>query len=173
MNNGSASTCVRPQGSFIINLTWASVGICRDVSDWRVLSDVVSLSDHMYITFSYKNVIGAQRLVNYKRYPQWNVKNLDRDLFKESLTWLCKDELGNDFVDSLSARLTGLMISACDRAKRLGIRCKKRGVYWWNDSVAPGNAVQSHSSQDQSAAVIIGMIWNSCTALLEGHCAIR
>jgi len=37
-------SCVRPQGSSIIDLIWSSADVFRCVSDWQVLSDVISLS---------------------------------------------------------------------------------------------------------------------------------
>ncbi|CAH0724206.1 unnamed protein product, partial [Brenthis ino] len=50
LNQGSISTCVRWQGESIVDLTWASTSASRMVSDWRVAEDVVTLSDHRYIT---------------------------------------------------------------------------------------------------------------------------
>lgn len=50
-NVGNCPTCVRPQGSSIIDLIWVSPGLLRRVREWRVRHDILSLSDHLYITF--------------------------------------------------------------------------------------------------------------------------
>lgn len=43
-------TCVRPQGTSIVDLTWASPEVVR-VEDWRVLEDVETCFDHAYIQY--------------------------------------------------------------------------------------------------------------------------
>jgi len=51
INSDASPTCVRFNGASVIDLTWSSAGICNLLSDWRVLSDEVSLSDYRYIVF--------------------------------------------------------------------------------------------------------------------------
>lgn len=51
MNIGNVPTCVRHQGSSIVDLTWASPSMTSRVSEWVVREDLESLSDHVYITF--------------------------------------------------------------------------------------------------------------------------
>jgi len=48
INSGNVPTCVRHNGSSIIDLTWSSASICGMFSGWRVLPDVMSLSDHRH-----------------------------------------------------------------------------------------------------------------------------
>lgn len=47
MNIGSDPTCIRPQGSSIVDLTWASASIASHITDWRVRQDMESLSDSL------------------------------------------------------------------------------------------------------------------------------
>lgn len=49
MNTGTRSTCVRPQGESIVDLTWADPSAACLIRDWRVVTDTESLSDHRYI----------------------------------------------------------------------------------------------------------------------------
>ncbi|EFN60834.1 hypothetical protein EAG_00376, partial [Camponotus floridanus] len=51
VNVGSVPTCVRTQGSSIVDTTWSSADMISKVSRWRVEEDEISLSDHRYITF--------------------------------------------------------------------------------------------------------------------------
>jgi len=82
MNVGNTPTCVRHNGSSIIDLTWSSANICGLISDWCVLSDVLSLSDHRYITFSFGEDVGGHT-GKCARYFRWNTKTLDKELFRE------------------------------------------------------------------------------------------
>jgi len=51
LNEGRASTCVRPRGEFIVDITMASPSAAHRVSNWRVVEDMrgETLSDHQYI----------------------------------------------------------------------------------------------------------------------------
>lgn len=49
--NTEKPTCIRPQGSSIIDLTWISPDLIQHIRNWRVEEEVESLSDHVYISF--------------------------------------------------------------------------------------------------------------------------
>jgi len=88
VNTGCVPTCVRHNGTSIIDLTWSSASICGMFSGWRILPDVVSLSDHRYIVFDFGEPLGGHT-GRRARYPRWNAKTLDRDLFGEIVGWYC------------------------------------------------------------------------------------
>jgi len=135
MNVGNEPTCVRSNGSSIIDLTWASASVSRLVSNWRVLTDSISLSDHRYITFDFGEPLGG-RTGSSARYPRWNTKTLDRELLREVVGWLCDGGFPGDSVGDFSAHIVGAMSSACNvSAKKLKYRDTRRGVYWWNDTL--------------------------------------
>lgn len=48
LNKGRASTCVRPQGESIVDITFGSQWVAQRVQSWRVLG-IESLLDHLYI----------------------------------------------------------------------------------------------------------------------------
>lgn len=86
-NTGNAPTCVRPQGSSIIDLTWASSLAIRLVDGWMVRGDVETLSDHLYITFTVGNrPVFAEGNVLSRR---WNLSKMDKSTFALSLEWAC------------------------------------------------------------------------------------
>lgn len=78
-NVGNCPTCVRSQGSSIIDLTWVSPGLLRGVREWRV-QDILSLSDHLYITFSVSEVPAPRRADPVFSRPRWNFKKADLEL---------------------------------------------------------------------------------------------
>ncbi|CAH2055625.1 unnamed protein product, partial [Iphiclides podalirius] len=52
LNCGTAQTCVRVQGGSIVDLSFASPAVAQAVRDRRVMGEVETLSDHLYIRFS-------------------------------------------------------------------------------------------------------------------------
>lgn len=52
LNDGTAPTCVRPQGTSIIDLTWITSDATRWAAavEWKVLNDTETLSDHKYVS---------------------------------------------------------------------------------------------------------------------------
>jgi len=136
INVGNEPTCIKQNGSSIIDLTWSSANICRLFSDWRVLNEAVSLSDHQYIVYNFGESLGGHT-GRSARYPRWNVRTLDRELFREAVGWLCEGGFPVGTVDDLASGITRAMSSACDVAmKRLKYRDNRRGVYWWSETVA-------------------------------------
>jgi len=56
VNKCGAYTCIRPQGSSVVDLTFVSYGILDRIFNWRIREDLESLSDHLYINFEISNV---------------------------------------------------------------------------------------------------------------------
>ncbi|XP_032690750.1 uncharacterized protein LOC116853689 [Odontomachus brunneus] len=52
INTGSVSTCVRPQGESIVDLTFGNRPAVRTVRDWRVATETDINSDHLLIEMS-------------------------------------------------------------------------------------------------------------------------
>lgn len=57
LNDGRASTCIRPNGESIVDLTWASPLAADRVGNWKVLTNVESLSDHAYIEMTFRKPV--------------------------------------------------------------------------------------------------------------------
>ncbi|KMQ90130.1 reverse transcriptase [Lasius niger] len=138
-NVGSVPTCVRPQGSSIINLTWVSPRAIGLVDDWSVREDVETLSDHSYITFSVGFPL-VRSTSGGRTGRRWNLSKMDMTAFDLSLTWACYDDsLGEDAfsVKDFAQWLDDTIEEACDAsAPRIGPKQPKRAAYWWSDSIA-------------------------------------
>jgi len=136
INVGNTPTCVRHNGHSIVDLTWSSANICGYISDWQVLQDALSLSDHRYITFSFGSRFGGHT-DRRARYPRWNAKTLVKELFSEVVHWLCDGGFPADSVEGFSRGVARVMSSACDVAAfRLNYRDARRGVYWWSEEIS-------------------------------------
>jgi len=69
-NDGVTQTCVRPQGSSIVDLTWTTADIAGSIINWRV-SSIETLSDHMFLLFE----LGGPALpkIEISKLPRWNL----------------------------------------------------------------------------------------------------
>ncbi|XP_045541857.1 uncharacterized protein LOC123723319 [Papilio machaon] len=54
-NQGTAYTCVRGRGGSVVDVTFATPAIGARITCWRVLEEVETLSDHLYIRFRVSN----------------------------------------------------------------------------------------------------------------------
>lgn len=138
INVGHTPTCVRPQRSSIVDLTWSSPDLSPMISDWQVLEDTESLSDHVCIRFDI--CTGWPRLpITKSRDRRWNLRKFDRDFFRATLIWGSKDPEMENMQDpgQLISELDELMEEACDAsAPRIDPRRPRRKAYWWQESVA-------------------------------------
>lgn len=87
VNIGDVPTCVRWQGSLVVDLTWVSPGLLGRIANWRVRNYLESLSDHRYVSFALENRIPLPRRKIHGL--RWNWRKLDQNLLQESATWSC------------------------------------------------------------------------------------
>ncbi|XP_045541646.1 uncharacterized protein LOC123723135 [Papilio machaon] len=134
-NRGSAFTCVRARGGSVVDVTFATPSIGAHISCWRVLEDVETLSDHLYIRFRVSTAPpGRQTRTAGGRgvFPRWQLSRLDGDLAEEAAivsAW-ASDPPQSLGVGERAARfrrdLTAICDAAMPRARRLAPR---EGVY--------------------------------------------
>ncbi|KMQ89977.1 reverse transcriptase [Lasius niger] len=138
VNVGDTPTCVRPQGSSIVDLTWSSPDLLPLIGNWQVNEDKEWLSDHVCISFNIcKDRPSLPPIRGLNR--RWNLRKFDRDFFKATLIWGSRNPETEDEHDlSQSIRdLDRIMEEACDAAaSRISPRRPRRCAYWWNESVA-------------------------------------
>lgn len=141
LNAGGAATCVRPQGSSIVDLTWISPNLARADVKWQVL-DEESMSDHLFILTEvrevgvpfYKDIQDNPSRSSYRR---WNLKRIDLPLFEEALSWGCLLGPASWASASSSATwVTRLLRQACDLTAPRARSNAKKSVYWWNTEIA-------------------------------------
>ncbi|KMQ92775.1 reverse transcriptase [Lasius niger] len=135
VNVGDTPTCVRHQGSSIIDLTWSSSDLFPLIYNWHVKEEMEWLSDHVCICFDV--CTGRPNLPPARgSNRRWNLRKFDRDFFRAALIWGSRNPELKDVhnLSQLIRDLDKLMEEACDAsAPRIGPR---RKAYWWNESVA-------------------------------------
>lgn len=134
-NVGSVPTCVRPQGTSVIDLTWSALHDGHFIANWKV-SDSESLSDHKYVTFEFRERDVYVQEVN-ARYPRWNIKKFDDDLFSEILSIKSECFPREGDIEEMCKWLKNALMDACDLAsRRYSPRPARKAAYWWNEAVA-------------------------------------
>uniref|UniRef100_A0ABD2WW19 Endonuclease/exonuclease/phosphatase domain-containing protein n=1 Tax=Trichogramma kaykai TaxID=54128 RepID=A0ABD2WW19_9HYME len=84
LNTGSTPTFIRPQGSSIIDLSFASDSLTPRVAGWRVERGVVTNSDHRAITFNLSDHRPHRGSEGPRR--RWSARTLDEGVFSERLS---------------------------------------------------------------------------------------
>lgn len=144
VNQGNVPTCVRVQGSSVVDLTWTSFSLIPYVTQWRVLDNIDddSLSDHRFIRFDIKDfndrIDTRSEKCNNKR---WNMNRFNIDIFLafiEGVLWLNVSNNNNDGIYSIneeSFKIIKLVRQACDAAAPHVKKRNNRNVYWWNPTI--------------------------------------
>jgi len=142
LNRGKVSTCVRPQDSSVVDLSVSSHWVSRCVEDWHVEDTAETLSDHAYVLFLLDTGVGGTR--RGVKYPRWNLKSLDTELFKEVINWCfeCYDSTavydGTKKASWLSSTITRATDCAAKRSSGNGLAKSK---YWWSQEIADARSV--------------------------------
>lgn len=141
LNEAGVFTCIRPQGSSVVDLTWISPVLIGRVVKWSVRGDLESLSDHLYVEFGIE-IAHRKKEKNDKCFNnrRWNFKKMDQELFTSSLEFLANVELAVDIArtpELYSAWLIRIMKDACNvSTPKIFIRNNRRSAYWWSEEIS-------------------------------------
>lgn len=83
LNSGTGPTCIRAQDTSIVDLTWGTLNLVRQIKKWSVM-DVITLSDHAYICM-FERHSTMHTPSNRVKLPRWNLKKVDWGRLQESL----------------------------------------------------------------------------------------
>ncbi|CAB3236245.1 unnamed protein product [Arctia plantaginis] len=141
LNRGSTNTCVRQQGGSIVDRSFTTPALAARVRNWRVLEEVETLSDHLYIRFELSRTQDSSRghvARRLSRFPRWAVARLNRDLLEEAAiihSWL-SPQAPTEEVDVGAGRFRDAITHVCDAAmpRVRGRRPPRKEVYWWSRS---------------------------------------
>jgi len=116
-NEGARFTCVRPQGSSIVDTTWIlSNGVGR-LDSWSVVDNMETLSDHKYISSTLVfGSTGVVEIENLERYPRWSWSNFDKALFRAALEFKLSATQREMTAEEFATWVAEQMEEACDLA---------------------------------------------------------
>ncbi|XP_025267626.1 uncharacterized protein LOC112639047 [Camponotus floridanus] len=133
LNKRKESTCIRPQVSSVVDLTWVSDRLHPRIQNWHIM-DECTLSDHVYISFNLNKSTSTNNIVK-KKYIKWAVKKLVEDMYNEVMEWLCTGEI-NLNADNAANWLNDTITDACEAAMPHIKPHHKSSMYWWSDDIA-------------------------------------
>jgi len=121
VNEGNIPTCVRLQGSSIVDSTWSSPDLIPFIREWRVMDDTETLSDHCYVSFSVETVRQVPPSSRNKT-RRWNLKKFNTDHFLATLHWHERDTIEEQQfnLEGMTSWLDKIMEEACDAAAPRG-----------------------------------------------------
>lgn len=136
MNYGNIPTCVRPQGSSCVDLTWISADLVGRTLDWMVLEDRETIRP------SDDQLPGGDGLRSWSgSIPTSSLKvesKKDGLSFHSHLDWTCEFGPSEADLDSANGPATWLddtMRAACEYfTPRSGHKLRRR-VFWWNEDL--------------------------------------
>lgn len=145
INEGNAPTCVRPQGTSIVDLTWSTPVLVNRIKEWKVDENTLSLSDHSYITFrinmgraNFDRIKDSKKIMD--RSPRWKMDTLDQKVFDEVIESKCSmDRAEGRNEDEEVKWIQQTMIEAADVAMRRvkkNVSIYKKQVYWWSEELS-------------------------------------
>lgn len=138
INHGNTPTCVRPQGSSVVDLVWTSVGLQERIRAWRVLEEE-SLSDHRYLEYEvHAKVRQPLGLTPASKLPRWAMKKFCNDKFLGAMCAASWNQLGTTgmSIDEAVQKINCVITDACDfAAPRVRFKPRK-STYWWNAEIA-------------------------------------
>lgn len=138
LNKGTEPTCVRPQGSSIVDLTFGTPDMAVRIRTWMVLP-TVTLSDHRYVHASLSETTTQQRRRAGPPERRWKVKALDEDLMRASLIASDMTWAGSPIEWDLEAearRAKRILVRACDAAMPRTRPQSRRAMPWWSEHLA-------------------------------------
>ncbi|XP_029177062.1 uncharacterized protein LOC114945136 [Nylanderia fulva] len=142
LNRGSEPTCVRAQGTSIVDVTFATPDVAATVSGWRVM-DEETLSDHRYIAFDLRPPSSRvpPRHTHPSSSPRWALKRLDRDALRAAIAaavWdpdADQDSCPDTESEAAALRDVATNISDACMPRTGAAPPNRRSVYWWSTEI--------------------------------------
>ncbi|XP_018361299.1 PREDICTED: uncharacterized protein LOC108760024, partial [Trachymyrmex cornetzi] len=137
INEGAEPTCVHPRGTSRVDLTIASPSAARKISEWRVASEVESLSDHRYVTMRLgTSILGPETgRVALRTFPRWMASRVNSDLMEAVAVFAAWSESPGD-ADEGALNLDRVMRDISDASMpRKGLP-RRPHAYWWNEEIS-------------------------------------
>lgn len=139
-NLGDEPTCIRHNGSSIVDLTWVSPNLQHRIKEWRVWTDRETFSDHRYISFRVMSGESDRTRENFAwpLKPRWSIDKINHDLFEASIVASC---LGDDTrvqtrPDDEALELIRTMTDACNTSMPRVQRRHHNSTYWWTSTIS-------------------------------------
>ncbi len=132
LDTGAAPTCVRPQGSSRVDITFASDSLRLQ---GRVLAEE-TLSDHLGTLIEPRD---CRPWLTPPQLPRWALRKVNRDDLGAAWAQICAQSQPSTHTDAEAAAidLRAMATAACDAvAKRSRAPPHHKPQFWWTDEIA-------------------------------------
>lgn len=139
INNCDVPTCVRPQGSSVVDLVWTTAGLRDRIRAWRVLDELESLSDHRYLEYEIHPTTKGpvQPSSSISKLPRWAMKKFCDDKFEGAMHAICWNLPTLTMpVEDMACTIEKIMTDICDFSAPRVRYGPKKSMYWWNAEIA-------------------------------------
>lgn len=139
MNDGKDETCIRAQGTSMMDITLGTEAAMKTVRIWEVGKYTETLSDHKYIKIIIDKKNKKDSHLGGMKFPRWNLRKMDKDWFTASVlggNWLAEKRIANLLENGEISRAEQIMkrviTDACDNAatRDKGNEKARNRVYW-------------------------------------------
>lgn len=156
-NTGTTATRIGRWSESVIDLTWVTPAALSKLKNWRVATELESLSDHRIISMEIEHIPSSaikQIREQQKERPRWALKKLDEDLLRAAtliVKWI-EDRDGAQDLEGKVNWLQKTMRSICDAAMPRTHQRTKVPAYWWNENIAELRRVTIKANRELSRA---------------------
>lgn len=131
LNSGNEHTFNRNGGGSIIDIAFASSGICNRIS-WQIW-DGYTHSDHSAIIMNIGNPVSAVTTAVRQKLPGWKSNTFDKEIFRLYIENMELSGSPEEMAEQLIYYITRSCNVAMKKRKHGGT---KPPVYWWNNEIA-------------------------------------
>ena len=131
-NQVGVPTCIRWNGTSIVDLTLTTPDMTEKIKRWRVV-DQETLSDHEMISFDVETDEVSPKQNTQSGEARWRFKGTKREAFVKALGAENTDAWKWDKVEEVTEKIRKICEGITSGSKN---RTIKRPVYWWNEKVA-------------------------------------
>ncbi|XP_018377832.1 PREDICTED: uncharacterized protein LOC108770659 [Trachymyrmex cornetzi] len=137
INEGVEPTCVHPRGTSRVDLTVALPSAARKITEWRIATEVESLSDHRYVVMKLGTSIVGPEIgkAALRTFPRWVAGRADSNLMEAAAIHSTWSEISGNAAEGAKIMDQTLRDISDASMPRKGLQ-KKPHAYWWNDEIA-------------------------------------
>lgn len=124
------------------------------IKEWKVEEEMLSLSDHNYITFrigigriiedrsKQNGNTGASKKGDNNKNMRWKLETLDQEMFDQILEWKCSERTEDGDVEREVEWIHKTMMKAADASMQKVRRGNnnRRQAYWWSEEITQARA---------------------------------
>lgn len=130
VNDGKTPTMVRSNAESYLDLTWTSERLSLLITDWCVIEDEESLSDHRHITYQVISQSHASNAEEASESKRWKIKALNKQVLLQEIRQRKENMVNAD-------QLASVITAACEKAMRDKTSSKEEKKFTGGTTISP------------------------------------